>query len=113
MCIYIYIFIYISHINIRCAGFEYLFRSDPQRFREKFQQFKGMGECCKPALGVWSENAIQIQDNSVQFNTFWSKKDISDLSSLKCKQKLCGFPEDKNCNRRKVLICKFYKNCLK
>ena len=35
------------------------------------------------------------------------------MSSLKCKQKLCGFPEDKNSNRRKVLICEFDKNCLK
>ena len=32
---------------------------------------------------------------------------------LECKQKLCGFPEDKNSNRRKVLICEFHKNCLK
>ena len=35
------------------------------------------------------------------------------MSSLKCKQKLCGFPEDKNSNRKKVLICKFNKNCSK
>ena len=35
------------------------------------------------------------------------------MSSLKCKQKLCGFPEEKNFNRKKVLIHKFHKNCLK
>ena len=28
-------------------GSNYLFRSDLQRFREKFQQLDGMGECCK------------------------------------------------------------------
>ena len=38
---------------------------------------------------------------------------MNDLSSLKCKQKLCGFPEDKYSNRSKVLIHKFYKTCLK
>ena len=37
-----------------------------------------------------------MQGNSEQFNTFWSK---TKLSSFKCKQKLCGFPEDKNSNR--------------
>ena len=29
-------------------GSNYLFRSDPQRFREKLE---GMGERCKPAIG--------------------------------------------------------------
>ena len=37
----------------------------------------------------------------------------SKLLSLKCKQKLCGFTGDKNCNRREVLICKFHKQLLK
>ena len=32
---------------------------------------------------------------------------------LECKQNVCGFPEDKNSNRRKVLIHEFHKNCLK
>ena len=31
------------------------------------------------------------------------------MASLKYKQKLCGFPEDKNANRRKVLIREFHK----
>ena len=35
------------------------------------------------------------------------------LSSLKCKQKLRDFPEDKNSNRTKVLICKSHKKLLK
>ena len=30
-----------------CQGSNYLFRSDPQRFREKFQHLEGMGERCK------------------------------------------------------------------
>ena len=28
---------------------------------------------------------------------------------FKCQQKLCGFPEGKNVNRRKALICEFHK----
>ena len=32
---------------------------------------------------------------------------------LKCKQKLCGFPEDINSNRGKILIHKFHKKLLK
>ena len=32
---------------------------------------------------------------------------------FKCQQKLCGFPEDKNVNRRKTLICEFHKKLLK
>ena len=52
-------------------GSNHLFRSDPRRFREKFQQLEGMGERCKPS--VWGQNAIQMQENSAQFNTFWSK----------------------------------------
>ena len=39
-------------------GSNYLFRSDPWRFREKFQQLEGIGERCKPPL----------QENSVLFN---------------------------------------------
>ena len=35
------------------------------------------------------------------------------MAGLKCKQKLCGFPEDKTCNRRKVLIWLFHKKLLK
>ena len=31
------------------------------------------------------------------------------VETLKCKQKLCGFAEDKSSNRRKVLICGFHK----
>ena len=80
----------------------------------KFQQLEGMEEHFKPPIaGVWGQNVIQMQENSVQVNTFWSKIYISDLLSLKCKQKLSGFPEDKNSNRRKVLIHEFRKNCLK
>ena len=32
-------------------GSNYLFRSDPRRFREKFQQLEGMGEHFKPPIG--------------------------------------------------------------
>ena len=36
------------------------------------------------------------------------------MSILKCKQKLCGFPEDKCSNKGKVLIPDFHKkNCLR
>ena len=39
---------------------------------------------------------------------------MSELSSLKYKQKLFGFPEDKDSNKKKVLICEFHKKkCLK
>ena len=31
------------------------------------------------------------------------------MSRLKCKQKLCGFPDDKNSKRKKVLIREFFK----
>ena len=51
-------------------GSNFLFRSDPQRFREKFQQVEGRGSVVSPPLGVWSQNAIQMLENSVQFNTF-------------------------------------------
>ena len=44
-------------------GSNHLFRSDPRRFREKFQQLEGMGERCKPSR-VWGQNAIQMQENS-------------------------------------------------
>ena len=55
------------------ASSNYLFRSDLWRFREKLQQLEGMGVHCKLPLGVWGQNAIQMQENSVQFNNFWSK----------------------------------------
>lgn len=35
------------------------------------------------------------------------------MVSLDYKQKLCIFPEEKNYNRRKVLICEFHKQLLK
>ena len=35
------------------------------------------------------------------------------MSTLKCKQILCGFPEDKSSNRRKVLIIEFHEKLLK
>ena len=37
----------------------------------------------------------------------------SELWSLKYKQKLCGFPEDKSFNRMEILICEFHKKFLK
>ena len=36
--------------NFAIQGSNYLFRSDPLRFREKFQQLEGMGERCKPPI---------------------------------------------------------------
>ena len=38
---------------------------------------------------------------------------MSKLSNVKCKQKLCGFPENKSSNRMKVLIREFDKKLLK
>ena len=35
------------------------------------------------------------------------------MSILKCEQELSGFLEDKNSNRKKVLICRFHKKLLK
>ena len=35
------------------------------------------------------------------------------MSSLKCKQKLCCFPEDKNSNRRKVLVHELHEKLFK
>ena len=52
----------------------YLFRSDSQRFREKFQQLEAMGEPSKPShWGFGGQIAIQMQENGAQFNTLWSK----------------------------------------
>ena len=52
----------------------YLFRSDLQRFREKFQQLEATGECSKPShWGFEGQIAIQMQENGAQFNTLWSK----------------------------------------
>ena len=45
----------------------YLFRSDLQ----KFSGYEWMGECRKAPIG-FGQNAIQMQENSVQFDTFWS-----------------------------------------
>ena len=33
----------------------------------------------------------------------------ANVTSLNCKQKLCGFAEDKNSNRRRLLICELIK----
>ena len=38
---------------------------------------------------------------------------MSEVLRFKCKQKLRGFPEDKQSNRRKVLIRNFPKKLLK
>ena len=46
-------------------GFNYPFRSDLRRFREKFQQLEGIGKRCKPPIGSLGQNAIQMQENSV------------------------------------------------
>ena len=46
-------------------------RSDLRKFSEYLQQVGGMRECCKlPPFDVWSQNSIQMQENSVQVNTF-------------------------------------------
>ena len=50
---------------------------------------------------------MQETIDSVQLNTF---EVVSKSSNLKCKQKFCGFPEDKSSNRRKALIYEFTKN---
>ena len=50
-------------------------------FSEVIQEDLGRGSnswrvwesAVSPPLGVWGQNTIQIQENSVQFNTFWSK----------------------------------------
>ena len=41
------------------------------------------------------------------------EQNINKLLSLKCKQKLRGFPEGKNFDRRVVLIWEFHKKLLK
>ena len=65
-----------------------------------------MNERCKlPYEGVSDQNVNQTQENSAQFHTFWSNK----LWTLKRKQKLRGFPEDRNLNTKKVLIHEFHK----
>ena len=58
--------------NFAIRGSNYLFRSDPLRFREKFKQ-RVWGSAVSPPLGVWGQNAMQMQENSVQFILFWSK----------------------------------------
>ena len=55
-----------------CAGLNYLFRSYLWKFSWSFQQVGDIREhCTLPLLGIWCQNAIQMQENSVQFNTFW------------------------------------------
>ena len=50
------------------------------------------------------KNAIEMQENSVQFNTFGGR--CGKLLSFKCKR---GFPEEISSNRREVLIHEFQK----
>ena len=55
-----------------CEGSDYIFRSDPQKFSEQFQQ---LGDMREEQFGVWS-NLKELgpkcypNENSVQFNTF-------------------------------------------
>ena len=67
-----------------------------------------------PIRGL-DENVIQMQENSVTFSIFWVRYKLYDIRYmyLKCKQKLCGFPEDINSDRGKILIHKFHKKLLK
>ena len=86
--------IYISKIQ----GSNYLFRSDPRRFREKLES---MGERFKPPPPHWGFGAKLLSK--------CKKKIVYSLIIFGVRykrfkrQKLCGFPEDKNSNRRKLL----------
>ena len=92
-------------------GLNYLFRSNPRRFREKFQQLEGMGEHFKPPHWGFGAKMLSKCKKIVYSSTLFGVR-YKRFVELECKQKLCGFPE-KNCNRRKVLIREFYKNYLK
>ena len=41
--------------HVLLQGSNYLFRSDPQRFGETFQQLEGMEQCVSLQLGVWTK----------------------------------------------------------
>ena len=57
--IYIYIYTYIYRYPcIRYKGWNYLFRSDPQKFSEKFQKLGCMREHCK--LPYWGFGAKMV-----------------------------------------------------
>ena len=57
--------------NVVFQGSNDLFKCDPQNFSLQFQQVESMEECCKlPSLEVWDQSAIEMQEVSVQFNTF-------------------------------------------
>ena len=60
-------------------------------------------------VGVRGQNAIKIQENSVQFNTFFAVRYKRMVEELRVYLFICGFPEEKNSNRRKVFIRKFHK----
>ena len=55
----------IVRIGSEVQGLNYLFRSDPQKFSDKFQQLRSMGECGPEDFG---QNAIQMQEYNIQFN---------------------------------------------
>ena len=75
----------------------YFFRSDPQKFSVWFQQLGDIGESCK--LSHWGIRAKILS--------------ICKKIGHKCKQKLCGFTEDKSSNRRKLLIHEFQETLFK
>ena len=102
---------------LRCIqGLNYLSRSELRKFSDQVQWVRSKGERCKLPHWVFEDkapkdfgqNAIQIQKNNVQFNTFWGKtKAICWVWSLNKSLKT------KNSNRRIVLIHEFDKKLLK
>ena len=68
------------------------------------------GNAVSPSLGFWGQ--ILSKRKKIVYSLTLFGVRYKWFVELECKQKLCGFPEDKNSNRRKVLIHEFHKNCL-
>ena len=70
-------------------GSNYLFRGDPQRFREKFQQLEGMRKRFKPPSRGLGPKCYP--NTRKWYNTVFGVR-YKRFVELECKQKLRGFP---------------------
>ena len=71
-----------------------------------------MGERCK--LPHWGFGAkMLIKYKKIVYSLTLFRVRYKEMVELKCRHELCGFPEDKNSKRRKILIRKFHKKLLK
>ena len=91
----------------------YIFRDDPRKFSEQFHQLGVTGECCKlPHWGFGAKTLSKCKKIAYSLTLFGIRYNRI-LQNFQCRQKLRSFTQDKNSNRRKVLIRKFHKKLLK